>query len=152
MDTSGYGPAIHWALIAVGTAVAIVASDTAWRSARARSWPIVSGEIIHSGLEDQTIDDSDGTTTTRYKPQVRYRYAVKGKTYVGGRVSFGFEWHQFQWTAQRVSERYPEGKRVRVHVSPADPSEASLESGATLASIAALAGGIGLIVAGFLWK
>ena len=152
LEEARYVNAAHWTFIAVGGAIAIVALHTAWRCARAGSWPTVPGEILQSGLEDKTDDDSEGTTTTRYKPRLRYRYAVKGKTYMGDRVSFGFEWHGFQWTAQRVADRYPVGKRVRVHVSPADPEETSLETGVTLASIGALAGGIAMIVAGVVWK
>ncbi len=152
MGEAGYGLAGRWTIVAVGVAIVIVACYTAWRCARASSWPTVPGEILQSGLEDHTVDDSEGTTTTRYKPRLRYRYAVKGKTYMGARVSFGFEWHGFQWTAQRVADRYPVGKRVRVHVSPADPAETSLESGITLASIGAFMGGIAMIAVGLLWK
>ena len=152
MGGTAYVNAALWAFIVVGAAIAVTAVHTAWRCAKAASWPTVVGEILQSGLEDKTDDDSDGTTTRRYKPRLRYRYAVRGRTYMGGRVSFGFEWHQFQWTAQRVADRYPVGKRVRVHVSPADPEETSLESGITLASIGALAGGIAMIAAGVLWK
>ena len=94
------------------------------------------GEILRSGVEDQVIDDFDrgAGTRTRYKPQLRYRYAVKGKNYIGDRVSFGYEWHGLQWTAQLVANRYPAGKRVRVRVSPSDASESSLESGITFDS------------------
>jgi hypothetical protein len=149
---AGYRFAAHWAFVAIGVAIVIVACYTAWRCARAGSWPTVPGEILQSGLDDHTVDDSDGTTTTRYKPRLRYRYAVKGKTYMGDRVSFGYEWHGVQWTAQRVADRYPVGKRVRVRVSPADPTETSLESGVTFATICAFAGGIAIIALPFLWK
>ena len=152
MDTAEYLRAIPWTFVVVGAGLAMVGVHTAWRCAKASSWPTVPGEILQSGLEDHTVDDSEGTTTTRYKPRLRYRYAVKGKTYMGHRVSFGFEWHGFAWTAQRVADRYRVGKRVRVHVSPADPSETSLESGVTFAAIGALAGGIAMIVAGVLWR
>ena len=152
MGETGYVNAAHWTFIAVGAGIVVVALHTAWRCARAGGWPTVAGEILQSGLEDQTVDDSEGTTTTRYKPRLRYRYAVKGKTYMGHRVSFGFEWHGFQWTAQRIADRYPVGKRVRVRVCPADPSETALESGITFATLGALACGIAMIAAGILWK
>jgi hypothetical protein len=141
-------------VVAVGGAIIVVASYTAWRCARAGGWPTVPGEILRSGVEDQTIDDLDRSagSRTRYKPQLRYRYTVKGKTYVGDRVSFGYEWHGLEWTAQLVANRYPVGKRVRVHVSPSDASESSLESGITLATIGAFAGGIAMIAVGLFWK
>ena len=149
-----HGREAHWTFIALGTGVIIVASYTAWRCLRAGGWPTVPGEIVRSGVEDQTVDDSDRDrgTYTRYKPQLRYRYTVKGKSYIGDRVSFGYEWHGSPWTAQLVANRYPVGKRVRVHVSPSDPSETSLESGITLATIGAFAGGLAFIAVGFFWK
>jgi hypothetical protein len=139
-------------MVAVGIGVAIVALHAAWRCMRSGSWPTVLGEITGSGLEDQVVVDNESGESTRYKPRVRYRYEVKGKTYIGARVSFGFEWHGFAWTAQRVADRYPVGKRVRVHVCPTDPSETSLETGVTLASIGAFAGGIAIIAVAFLWR
>ena len=149
-----HGPAAHWTVVALGAGVVVVASYTAWRCARASGWPTVTGEILRSGVEDQVIDDFDrgAGTRTRYKPQLRYRYAVKGKNYIGDRVSFGYEWHGFQWTAQLVANRYPAGKRVRVRVSPSDASESSLESGITLATIGGFAGGIAMIAVGLFWK
>jgi len=147
-----YARTVHWTLVVVGGAIILVAGHNAWLCARAALWPTVAGEITRSGVDDQTIDDSDGNTRTRYKPGLRYRYAVKGKQYLGDRVSFGYEWHPFRWTAQRVADRYPPGRRVRVHVSPSDPSESSLESGVTLASVGAFAGGIAFIATAFLFK
>ena len=152
MGEPGYALALHWAMVVGGIVVAASACYNAWRCMRAGSWPTVPGEVIHSDLEDVTTEDNEGGETTRYRPWVRYRYAVKDRNYLGRRVSFGYEWHWFEWTAQRVARRYPVGKRVRVHVSPADPEESSLESGVTFASAGALAGGIALIAAGFLWK
>ena len=151
MADPGYAQATRWTMVAVGICVVIVAAHTAWRCMRAGGWPTVPGEITRSGLEDQVVEDNEGGTRTRYKPGIRYRYTVKGRQYLGDRVSFGFEWHRFAWTAQRVADRYPAGKRVRVHVCPADPSEASLESGVTLAALGALAGGIAIIAVAFLW-
>jgi hypothetical protein len=142
----------HWTIVVVGLGIVLVACHNAWRCARSSSWPTVAGEVLQSGVDDHTTDDSDGTTKTQYKPRLRYRYTVKGRDYMGDRVSFGFEWHSFAWTAQRVADRYRVGKRVRVHVSPADPSEASLETGVTLATMGAFAGGVAMILVGFLWK
>jgi hypothetical protein len=140
--------AMEWGMIAVGLGMLIVATDTAWQCLRAGSWPTVPGEILHSHLEDQTIDDSDSGTRTRYKPWIRYRYTARGREFIGHRVSFGLEWHFFEWTAQRVADRFYVGRRVRVHVSPSDPSESSLEAGVTLPAILLFAGGLALIVAG----
>jgi hypothetical protein len=117
-----------------------------WRCWSAGSWPTVAGEVIHSDTEDQESEpDGDGSTTTRYRAWVRYRYAVNGKTYIGRNVSRGFEWHWFAFTARWAAGRYPEGKRVRVHFRAADPADSTLETGVTLAAIIVLAAGIALI-------
>ena len=138
----------HAAAIAAGIALGGIALHKAWRCWSAGAWPTVTAEIIHSDTEDQTEEDNDGSTTTRYRAWVRYRYAVQGKQYYGRRVSSGFEWHWFEWTAKRVAGRYREGKRVRVHYRATDPEDSTIESGVTLASLVVLAAGIALIVWG----
>jgi Protein of unknown function (DUF3592) len=92
MGEAGYRFAAHWTFVALGIAIVIVAVHTAWRCARAGSWPTVVGEILQSGLEDHTVDDSDGTTTTRYKPRLRYRYAVNALAGGIALIAFGFLW------------------------------------------------------------
>ncbi|HSW84283.1 MAG TPA: DUF3592 domain-containing protein [Usitatibacter sp.] len=139
----------HGAAIVAGAALCAIALHKGWRCWIAGSWPTVPGEVIHSDTEDQESEpDGDGSTTTRYRAWVRYRYEVKGKAYVGRNVSRGFEWHWLEWTAKLVARRYPESKRVRVRYRPADPEDSTLESGVTLASIVVLAAGIALIAWG----
>jgi hypothetical protein len=138
----------HEAAIVGGVALMAIALYKCWRCWSAGSWPTVPGEVIHSDTEDQVTENNEGNTTTHYRAWVRYRYEVKGKEYVGHDVSFGFEWHWFEWTAKRVAGRYPEGKRVRVHYRRADPQESTIETGVTFASLAVLSGGIALVVWG----
>jgi hypothetical protein len=140
---------IHHAAVAAGIVFSVIGLYKGWRCWIAGSWPTVPGEVIQSDTEDQESEpDGDGSTTTRYRAWVRYRYEVKGKAYVGRNVSRGFEWHWFEWTAKRVARRYPEGKRVRVRYRAADPEDSTIESGVTLASIVVLAAGIALIAWG----
>jgi hypothetical protein len=139
----------HAAAIVAGVALCGIALHKGLRCWSAGAWPTVAGEVIHSDTEDQeSEEDGDGSTTTRYRAWVRYRYTVNGKAYVGRNVSRGFEWHWFAWTARRVANRYPEGKRVRVHYRAADPDDSTIESGVTFASILVLAAGIALIAWG----
>jgi len=138
----------HGAAVVAGIVLCGIALHKGWRCLSAGSWPTVPGEVVHSDTEDQMTENNEGNTTTRYRAWVRYRYAVKGKEYIGRYVSLGFEWHWFEWTAKRVARRYPEGKRVRVHYRPSDPEECTIETGVTLAAMVVLAAGIALIVWG----
>lgn len=138
----------HAAAVVAGAVLCVIALYKGWLCWRAGTWPTVAGEIIHSDTEDRTTENNEGNTTTRYRAWVRYRYAVRGEQYYGRRVSFGFEWHWFEWTALRVARRYPEGRRVRVHYRAADPGDSALESGVTFASIVVFAAGTALIAWG----
>jgi hypothetical protein len=138
----------HLAAIVGGIVLMGIALYKCWCCWSAGAWPAVPGEVIHSDTEDQTTVNNEGNATTHYRAWVRYAYEVKGRKYVGHDVSFGFQWHWFRWTAQRVANRYPEGKRVRVHYRVADPQDATIETGVTLASIAVLAAGIALVAWG----
>lgn len=138
----------HAAMIAAGSVLSAIALHKGWRCWSAASWPTAAGEIIHSDTEDEVTEDREGGATTRYRAWVRYRYAVAGRNYYGRRVSFGFEWHWFAWTARWIANRYPEGKRVRVHYRDADPEDSTLETGITLAAVLVLSAGIALIAWG----
>ena len=139
----------HAAAVVAGGVLCGIALYKGWRCWSAGAWPTVPGEVIHSDTEDQESEpDGDGSTTTRYRAWVRYRYQVNGKAYVGRHVSRGFEWHWFAWTARQVANRYPVGKRVRVHFRAADPADSTLETGVTLASILVLSAGIALMLWG----
>ena len=138
----------HAAAIAGGIVLIGIALFKCWRCWSAGVWPTVAGEVIQSDTDDKTTENNEGNETTHYRARVRYAYEVKGRKYVGHDVSFGFEWHWFKWTAQLVANRYPEGKRVRVHYRPADPQESTIETGVTLASVAVLAAGIALVAWG----
>lgn len=91
-----------------------------------RRWPQVRGTIIASKL--QRSRDSEGGYS--YRPDVSYRYAVKGKEFVARRTRFG-DWLKLGWpgVADRVVRRYPVGAAILVHYNPQDPAEAVLEPG-----------------------
>ena len=144
-----------WEMMAVGTVMAAAGGYMIWRSAGTRSWPSVAGEVIDSHVEvsetEDLDDDNRSRTRTVYDPAVRYRYCVKGKEFVGERISIGIGGHSSEGAALRVVERYPAGARVRVFVSPADPSEAVLETGVKAGPILLLAIGIvGVVVGKFI--
>ena len=107
------------------------------RAVDSEQWPVVYGEVLDAGV------DSDYSSNTRmYKAVVRYRYTFAGVSHEGERVAFGGPLEtSWRGPAQSVTESYPKGRRVKVRVSPADPSQSVLEPGAKWYVYAALLGG-----------
>ena len=81
--------------------------------------------IIQSA-EMKSHEGSKGGTT--YSADVTYTYQVAGASYTGDKVSIGQMSSSSEY-AQGILNRYPVGKKVSVHYSPGDPSDAVLETG-----------------------
>src|SRR5687767_1078844 len=80
-----------------------------------RRWPQARGTIIASKLHRSR--DAEGGHT--YRPDVSYRYAVKGREFVASRTRFG-DRLELGWAglADRVVRRYPVGAAILVHYNP----------------------------------
>lgn len=91
---------------------------------RARSWAATDCEVVSSGVETHSGDDSD-----TYSVEILYRYRHRGREYHSNRYHFftgstsGYE------SKARVVESYPEGRRFTCWVDPDDPAEAVIEPG-----------------------
>lgn len=91
------------------------------------AWPTVDGVVTKTRLKHDRSGDDDSWIV-----RVRYRYEVEGKVYQGRGVrhhavtSFGTKARAEDWLA-----RHAEGRTVKVHYDPADPSEALLYPGRT---------------------
>lgn len=109
---------------------------------QAREWPSVPGRILHSRL----VRPEGGGSPL---PEILYEYQIRGERYLGSRISVSdgasFDWHP----AERYVENYPPGRRVRVHIDPADPAKAFLEPRLYPETLASTAG-IGLLLC-ILW-
>lgn len=89
----------------------------------ARSWPKVVATVDSSRV---FVDDSgDGVS---YIPKISYHYQVEGRSYVGDRVRWGFNFTTRKWADQVVATR-PVGGQVELAVNPANPSESVLMQG-----------------------
>ncbi len=96
------------------------------------SWPTTEGII----LESRVIESTTVSTTRRghitssitYTPHVVYRYRVAGKSYKSDRICFG-ALDESTWS---IVNRYPVGKKVKVHYNPKDPGDSVLEPGSML--------------------
>lgn len=91
-----------------------------------QSWPSVSGQVTSSHVETDLNNDS---LTTIFGAAIRYTYTFQGQEYTGECVSCAgvstSDWND----AQRIVDRYPVGKSVRVFYNPAKPQESVLETG-----------------------
>lgn len=93
-----------------------------------RSWQAVPAEVLSSQLTS-----NQGSDSTTYAVQARYRYTAAGRTHESSRVGLDpaagsdniGDWHQ-QWHA-RLSSARDRGQPVTVWVDPADPTRSVLD-------------------------
>jgi len=93
-----------------------------WLSARARQcrhWPSVMGVITESRIDDAHLE-----TTA---PVLRYRYEVRGQTYVGFRAAFS-GYGVSRAAMQSVIQPYAVGSSVTVYYDPRRPASAVLNN------------------------
>ncbi len=118
------GRILCWLCIAIGLMALGAGVWTLIRSLRTEQWPVTDGVVRSAGVAAQS-GGSDGDT---YSPEVTYTYQVGGVDYTGKKVAVG-QMSSSRDYALGVLSRYPIGKKVSVHFSPADPAEAVLETG-----------------------
>jgi hypothetical protein len=103
--------------------------------AESADWPAVNGTIVESNVAtgEQTVK---GVRVTKYLTEISYDYAVGGKTFSGGRISFDPSMHVTAESAEAVVNRYPVGSEQPVHYDPADPTQSTLVPGIETTSYA----------------
>ena len=142
--------------IAMGSACLAWAQRTAAKIRASAGWPTVQGVVTRARVERQETRQRGGGYTYHYDADVRYRYAVGGRTYDSDTFVFGVS-HSFpdSAAAQAEVDRYPPGRPVRVFYDPRDPAEGCLVPGdapETLALLAWMSAGLvlgGLALVGF---
>ena len=83
------------------------------RQLEARSWPKVVATMDSSRV---FVDDSgDGVS---YIPKISYHYQVGGRSYVGDRVRWGFNFTTRKWADQVVALRPVGGQLLMCNASP----------------------------------
>ena len=125
-----------------------------YRAARqSATWSAVKGRVLEATVlkEKFVRSRSTGSGTTRggggvtggststsvewgYKPHVRYRYQVSGRTYEGQRIELTLGWDMHSSGKRRVEHRlasYPVGGTVTVYYNPKKPAESLLIKGVT---------------------
>ena len=107
----------------------IISSIRARKKAEAsQAWPSTQGQIESTEIKQNTSTDSDGYTSTTYKPLIMYSYSVMGQPYQSDRIAFGFTQSYGKTAkAQEVLNKYPLNAPVNVFYDPDNPAEAVLE-------------------------
>ncbi len=81
--------------------------------------------VLATVLSSRIDFDTNGHTPN-YIPRIRYRYLVRGRTYVAGDV-YPVQLGSGRAAAQAVLDRFPVGQRCTAYYDPRDPSRAFLE-------------------------
>lgn len=113
-----------WLFIVIGMVAVGVGVWTLIKSIRTKHWPVADG-VIQSAHKQSHSGDHGSTT---YSAEVTYTYQVAGVNYNGDNISIGQMSSSSEY-AQKILNRYPVGKTISVHYSPANPAEAVLETG-----------------------
>lgn len=121
------------------------------KAKQAESWPTVSATVTKS----EAI-----TTCTKFClhiPELEYQYFVDGTLYTGARIFFGERNTKSKRAAARVLESFPVGRRINVHVDPANAAQATVYAGKVgprtwIGSIASLAVYLVAVIAFFVGR
>jgi hypothetical protein len=115
----------------MGAAILSWTWKTSNRIKAAVHWPVAQGQVISSSVGRDSTRIRGGGYNHYLVPNIRYQYAVDGKSYTSATVVFGVR-KRFKTQAEAEEEIavFPVGRGVPVHYDPADPSVASLEAGA----------------------
>jgi uncharacterized protein DUF3592 len=92
-------------------------------SRESTEWPKVDGVVVDA----RAVWSSSPRSGRSYWPVVHYRYAVRGRTYAGDRVSFRATYGRAG--AEDAVARYPAGSIVSISYSSAAPQRSVLEPG-----------------------
>lgn len=106
--------------IALGVVLLIGSAAWGYRGWRTSRWPRVTGEVLAAELEH-------GPRAIAL--QLRYRYTVGGRDYVGERQAIGGVAGFAPDDAAEAARRCRPGSPIGVYYDPADPASAVLEPG-----------------------
>lgn len=121
---------------AFGAVIALFALVMQKQARLAKKWPVVSGTIQLSGLEQyraaRTDDGRRGQTM--YQRKVLFTYVYNGNSYTSTHATLASNVaSNSDWLMRKLTPPYQDGASVKVWVNPANPSEATLNPGAPFA-------------------
>ena len=118
------------AFAAFGTAVALFALLVHRQASLAMKWPVVTGTIKLSDIEQYRTAPKDGSSRgqTMYQRRVSYTYVYNNISYTNVHASLASSVaSSSSWLVRKSTRAYQNGATVKVWVNPGNPSEATLE-------------------------
>jgi len=115
---------------AFGTVIALFALVLHRQASLARKWPVVTGTIKLSDIEQYRaarLDDKAGSRIM-YQRRVSYTYKYNNLTYTNNHATLASSVaSSSSWLVRKSTTDYKDGAGVQVFVNPANPSQATLE-------------------------
>ncbi len=121
----------------VGILVGVIGYNILQNAKASLEWPNTEGTVLKSDVVSETSTSGTGRdrrTSTTYKAAILYEYTVEGEKRSSSQVSFGQYSSSDPSHAQKISVKYPVGKKVKVFYSPEEHGKAVLEPGVTFSS------------------
>jgi hypothetical protein len=120
---------------AFGSVIALFALAMQKQAQLSKKWPVVSGTIKVSGLEQYRAARTDGLRgQTMYQRKVSYTYSYNGNSYTGMHASLASNVaSSSDWLTRKFTPPYQDGAQIKVWVNPDNPSEATLDPRAPFA-------------------
>jgi len=115
---------------AFGTVIALFALVLHRQASLARKWPVVTGTIKLSEIEQYRAARLDGGSGSRvmYQRKVAYTYKYNDLTYTNNHATLASSVaSSSSWLVRKSTTDYKDGASVKVFVNPANPSQATLE-------------------------
>jgi hypothetical protein len=117
---------------AFGGVTALFALALQKQAGLAKKWPVVTGTIELSGIEQYRAarTDSGRRGQVMYQRKVSYTYSYNGNSYTNMYASLASNVASSSgWLVSKFTKAYQDGATVKVWVNPDNPSEATLEQG-----------------------
>jgi hypothetical protein len=115
---------------AFGTVMALFALVLHRQASLVRRWPVVTGTIKLSDIEQYRAARLDGGSGSRvmYQRKVAYTYKYNNLTYTNNHATLASNFASTSsWLVRKSTTGYKDGASVQVWVNPDNPSQATLE-------------------------
>jgi hypothetical protein len=145
MEFSSFEIAIAFAMTLFGIVAISMGAKTVFLSVSSKKWGAVDGVVTVSRRAISTFGAYNDDEGALHFPLLKYEYTIEGKQYAGTLFYFGWWVHGVSEEslevkirgpvnvgkeyADEVVQRFPEGSRIKVYVSPQNASLSVLEPG-----------------------
>ncbi len=134
--------------LGIGIYLIIRSNKDKQKAQSSQQWPSVMGRIVASEVRESSSMDSEGDTSTMYKPYVQYEYNVMGSPFTGEKVSIGLTVsHGSPSQPREIVAKYPVGASVPVYYNPENPADAVLEQRSGSSKVSLILGIVFIVIA-----